>query len=63
MYKKVIKGCEICGMNIVDYTKILFRKISLLYEMRSTVEKVNVDFDVSRKEFWAFVGRTKVYFF
>ena len=56
MYKKVIKGredlwdeyCRLCREVVRE------KKLSIWNDV---VEKVNVDFDGSRKEFWAFEGR------
>ena len=59
MYKKVIKGWE----DLWDEYCRLCREVKeLVREKKLTiwnevVEKVNVDFDGIRKEFWAFVGR------
>ena len=48
-----------CGMSIVELRKevkeaVREKKLSIWNEV---VEKVNADFEGSRKEFWAFVGR------
>ena len=59
MYKKVNKGRE----DLWDeYCRLCSEVKELVTEKKLTiwnegVEKVNVDFDGSRKEFWAFVGR------
>ena len=59
VYKKVIKGWE----DLWDEHCRLRREVKeLVREKKLTiwsdvVEKVNVDFDGSRKEFWDFVGR------
>ena len=59
VYKKVIKGQE----DLWDEYCRLRREVKeLVREKKLTIwnevdEKVNVDFDWSRKEFWAFVGR------
>ena len=59
MYKKVIKGREdlwdeYCRLRREVKELVRERKLTIWNEV---VEKVNVDFDGSRKEFWAFVGR------
>ena len=43
-------------MSAVDYVEELVREKKLTI-WNEVVEKVDVDFDGSRKEFWAFVGR------
>ena len=54
----VIKG-QVCGMRLHREVKELLREKQLTI-WNEVVEKVNVDFDLSRKEVWAFVGkRTK----
>ena len=61
VYKKVIK----CRKDLWDeYCRLCTEVKELVREKKLTirnevVEKVNVDFDGSRKEFWAFVGRGK----
>ena len=59
MYKKVIKGREdlwdeYCRLRREVKELVREKKLTIWNEV---VEKVNVDFDGSRKEFWAFVGR------
>ena len=59
MYKKVIKGQEnlwneYCGLRREVKELVREKKLTIWNEV---VEKVNVDFNGSRKEFWAFVGR------
>ena len=58
-YKKVIKGREYLWD---EYCRLRREVKELVGEKKLTiwnevVEKVNVDFDGNRKEFWAFVGR------
>ena len=63
VYKKVIRGREdlwneYCRLRREVKELVREKKLTIWNEV---VEKVNVDFDGSRKEFWAFVGRrTKV---
>ena len=59
VYKKVMKGREDLWN---EYCRLRREVKELVREKKHTiwnevVEKVNVDFDGSRKEFWAFVGR------
>ena len=59
VYKKVIKGREdlwneYCRLRREVKELVREKKLTIWNEV---VEKVNVDFDGSRKEFWAFVGR------
>ena len=59
MYEKVIKGREdlwdeCCRLH--GEVKELVREISLSF-WNEVVEKLNVDFDGSKKELWALVGR------
>ena len=59
MYKKVIKGREdlwneYCRLRREVKELVREKKLTIWNEV---VEKVNADFDGSRKEFWAFVGR------
>ena len=59
VYKKVIKGREdlwdeYCRLRREMKELVREKKLTIWNEV---VEKVNVDFDGSRKEFWAFVGR------
>ena len=56
MYKKVIKGRkdlwdEYCRLRREVKEIVREKKLTIRNEV---VEKVNVDFDGSRKEFWAF---------
>ena len=55
VYKKVIKGRE----DLWDEYCRLRREVKNLVRQKwkEVVEKVNVDFERSRKEFWAFVSR------
>ena len=59
VYKKVIKGREdlwdqYCRLRREVKELVREKKLTIWNEV---VEKVIVDFDGSRKEFWAFVGR------
>ena len=59
VYKKVIKSREdlwneYCRLRREVKELVRKKKLTIWNEV---VEKVNVDFDGSRKEFWAFVGR------
>ena len=59
VYKKVVSGRkelwdEYCGLCKEVKEAVRKRKLSIWNEV---VEKVNADFEGSRKEFWAFVGR------
>ena len=59
VYKTVIKGWEdlwdeYCRLRREVKELVREKKLTIWNEV---VEKVNVDFDGSRKEFWAFVGR------
>ena len=63
MYKKVFKGREdlwdeYCRLRREVKELVREKKLTIWNEV---VEKVNVDFDGSRKEFWAFVE--EYYFF
>ena len=56
VYKKFIKGRE----DLWEEYSRLPREVKELVRLtfwNKVVERVNVDFDESRKEFWAFVGR------
>ena len=59
MYKKVASGrkelwAEYCRLRKEVKEAVREKKLSIWNEV---VEKVNADFEGSRKEFWAFVGR------
>ena len=59
VYKKVIRGREdlwdeYCRLRKEVKELVRQKKLTMWKEV---VEKVNVDFEGSRKEFWAFVGR------
>ena len=61
-----IRTCWACFIYIsrTEYCRLCKEVKELVREKKLTmwrevVEKANVDFEGSRKEFWAFVGRTK----
>ena len=59
VYKKVVNGRkdlwgEYCRLRKEVKQLVIEKKLNIWNEL---VEKVNTDFDVNRKEFWAFVGR------
>ena len=58
VYKKVIRDLwdKYCRLR-KEVKELVRQKKPTLW--REVVEKVNVDYEGSRREFWAFVGRTK----
>ena len=59
VYKKVVNGLEdlwdeYCTLRNEIKQLVIEKKLNIWNEL---VEKVNIDFDENRKEFWAFVGR------